>query len=68
MLVVLFVAEVAVLDCSLLLQRQVTVESVCVVTLDPSLVLSVVVSPVNTLTCSVVAVPNDQLTAALLGL
>lgn len=68
MLVVLFVAEVAVLDCSLLLQRQVTVESVCVVTLDPSLVLSSVVSPVNTLTCSVVAVPNDQLTAALLGL
>lgn len=68
MLVVLFVAEVAVLDCSLLLQRQVTVESVCVFTLDPSLVLSVVVSPVNTLTCSVVAVPNDQLTAALLGL
>lgn len=43
-------------------------ESVCVVTLDPSLVLSGVVSPVNTLTCSVVAVPNDQLTAALLGL
>lgn len=68
MLVVLFVAEVAVLDCSLLLQRQVTVESVCVVTLDPSLVLSVVVSPVNTLTCSVVAVPNDQQSAALLGL
>lgn len=68
MLVVLFVAEVAVLDCSLLLQRQVTVESVCVFTLDPSLVLSSVVSPVNTLTCSVVAVPNDQLTAALLGL
>lgn len=43
-------------------------ESVCVVTLDPSLVLGGVVSPVNTLTCSVVAVPNDQLTAALLGL
>lgn len=68
MLVVLFVAEVAVLDCSLLLQRQVTVESVCVVTLDPSLVLSCVVSPVNTLTCSVVAVPNDQQSAALLEL
>lgn len=68
MLVVLFVAEVAVLDCSLLLQRQVTVESVCVVTLDPSLVLGGVVSPVNTLTCSVVAVPNDQQSAALLGL